>query len=176
MFKSSGMIKAVATNFIFLHHSLQRVVFLLLQKIFPCPALLNQVQVCLFFLIYSVSSHPSIIITQAARMCSDADVCPPDESLHYRLVWVHRSGFKGTCLNNLTLLQTSGWWRGLWSLRNHFTLHGSQIIIFCCCIGYQKFTMYLLQQQNTLTTKLFFFFKTATDFSLIILYISCLLP
>lgn len=75
----------------------------------------------IFFFIYSISSHPSIIITQAARMRSDADVCPPDESLHYRLVWAHRCGFKGTCLNNLTLLQTSGWWRqfGPWEITLH---------------------------------------------------------
>lgn len=113
----------------------------------------------LFFLkkyinIYSISSRPSIMITQAARMCSDACVCPLDESLHYRLALLQRYGFKGTCLNNLTLLQTSGWWRRAGSLRNHFTLHASKIIIFSCCISYQIFTLCLLQQQNTSTTKL----------------------
>lgn len=104
--------------------------------------------------IYSISSRPSIIITQAARMCSDACVCPPDESLHYRLALLQRNRFKGTCLNNLTLLQTSGWWRSAWSLRNHFALHASKIIIYSCCISYQIFTLYSLQHQNTFTTKL----------------------
>lgn len=104
--------------------------------------------------IYSISSRPSPIITQAARMCSDACVCPPDESLHYRLAPLQRRGFKGTCLNNLTLLQTGGWWRSAGSLRNHFAPHASKIIIFSCCITYQIFTLYPFQQQNTFTTKL----------------------
>lgn len=94
------------------------------------------------------------MITQAARMCSDACVCPLDESLHYRLALLQRYGFKGARLNNLTLLQTGGWWRRAWSLRNHFALHASKIIIFSCCTSYQIFTLYLLQQQNTSTTKL----------------------
>lgn len=104
------------------------------------------------------------MITQAARMCSDACVCPLDESLHYRLALLQRYGFKGTCLNNLTLLQTSGWWRRAWSLRNHFTPHASKIIIFSCCISYQIFTLYLLQQRNTFTTKLICYGRDKKNF------------
>lgn len=151
--------KGVSPTFLlFLNYSQQSFV---LQNIFPpaptaafshfSPFLLKKKKLHKY--IYLKPSHPSRMITQAARMCSDACVCPLDESRHYRLALLQRYGFKGTCLNNLTLLQTSGWWRRAWSPRNHFTPHASKIIIFSCCISYQIFTLYLLQQQNIFTTK-----------------------